>query len=107
MTMLYVAGPMTGWANFNYEAFDAAARELQVRGFDTLNPTQIEALNDTGQPQKWDWYMRHALRLVLEADALALLPGWERSRGASLEVHVASSLGLPCEPVEHWLNGSP
>lgn len=104
MTTLYVAGPMTGLPEFNYPAFDAASDQLRAAGFDVLNPTSAEEHNPTpGQPQDWDWYMRHALRMVLDSDALAVLPGWEKSRGATLEVAVANALGMDVHPVERWL----
>jgi hypothetical protein len=32
---------------------------------------------------------------ILAADAIALLPGWQRSRGATMEVAIAQFLGLP------------
>ena len=102
---LYIAGPMTGLPHFNYPAFRAAEAELRAVGYGVLNPVDAEQHNPTpGESQAWDWYMRHALRMVTEADGVALLDGWWRSRGASLEVHVARALELPTEPVEHWLS---
>lgn len=56
-------------------------------------------------PKAWDWYMRHALRMVLDADAVAVLPDWAASRGATLEVAVAHGLQLPVLPVAAWLGG--
>ena len=101
---IYVAGPMAGLPEFNYPAFDAAASALRALGHIALNPTEVERHNPTpGTPQPWDWYMRHALRMVLDAEALALLPGWEQSRGASLEVHVARALGHDVRPLAEWL----
>lgn len=103
MTTVYVAGPMTGIPDFNYPAFNAAAEALRAAGHTVLNPVDSEQHNDTGKPQRWDWYMRHALRMVLDSEALALLPGWENSKGARLEFQVADSLGLPCRPLSDWL----
>jgi hypothetical protein len=99
---LYVAGPMTGMPDFNYPAFDAAAAHLAALGHEPLNPVDSEEFNDTGAPQAWDWYMRHALRMVLAADGIALLDGWERSRGAQLECYVATALGLTVKPLHDW-----
>ena len=104
-TILYVAGPMTGLPEFNYPAFNAAASQLRELGYEVLNPADIDVLYnpDPTQPQEWDWYMRHALRMVLNSDALALLPGWENSRGAQLEVKVGKALGMECLPIELWV----
>ena len=104
MTTLYVAGPMTGLPEFNYPAFNEAAEQLMVKGFAVFNPVTAEERNPTpGIPQDWDWYMRHALRMVLDSDGIALLPDWEKSKGATLEVVVANALGLTVRPVEEWL----
>jgi hypothetical protein len=104
VTTLYVAGPMTGIPDFNYPAFNAAARMLSGFGYSVLNPVDAEEKNPTpGQPQDWDWYMRHALRMVLDSDGIALLPGWESSRGATLEVHVAHALLMDAQPLEYWV----
>lgn len=97
MTTIYVAGPMTGYPEFNYPAFRAAGEALHAAGFQVLLPLH----EDTSKP--WGFYMRHALRMVLEADGLALLPGWAASKGATLEVHVATALGLDIMALEGWL----
>lgn len=104
MTSLYVAGPMTGLPDFNYPAFHGAAAVLRRNGFVVLNPAETAGGDQT---QTWEWYLRHALRQVTESDGIATLDGWWRSRGARLEVHVATALGMPVEPVGHWIGGSP
>lgn len=101
---IYTAGPMTGYPEFNYPAFRLAEADLKAVGYDVLCPVDSEEHNDTGKPQTWGWYMRHALRMVLDVDAVALLPGWEDSKGAQLEVHVARQLRLPIEAVSTWLS---
>jgi hypothetical protein len=104
--IIYIAGPMTGIDQFNYPAFNAAATHLQARGHDVLNPVDSEKHNDSGSPQTWDWYMRHAIRMLLTADSVALLPGWERSRGARLEFHLSTELHLDVRPLESWMRTS-
>lgn len=101
--IIYVAGPMTGYAESNYPAFNAAAAALRELGHTVLNPVDSEQYNDTGKPQSWDWYMRHALRMVLDAEAVALLPGWAASKGARLEHKVATSLALDVRELSGWL----
>lgn len=105
--IVYIAGPMTGIEDFNYPAFRTAESELGKRGIECLNPADSEQHNDTGKPQAWDWYMRHALRMVTQSDAICLLPGWEQSRGAQIEVTVAEALGLDIRPYDEWLKVKP
>lgn len=104
MTKLYIAGPMTGIPDSNYPAFRKAEADLKAAGYDVLCPVDAEQHNDTGKPQTWDWYMRHALRMVLDADGVALLPEWRQSRGARLEREVAQSLGLSVFTLGYWLD---
>lgn len=100
---IYIAGPMTGLPDFNYPAFNAAQGRLEALGFDVLNPTLGEPAPPADDPKPWDWYMRRALGQVITADAVALLPYWEQSRGARLEHAVAWGLGLPIRPLLQWL----
>ena len=91
MRTVYIAGPMTGYIDFNYPAFDHASRVWADKGWAVLNPAD-HFLRD----QRLDMpvYMRGAIHAVLQADALALLPGWENSPGATMEVILAHRLGL-------------
>ena len=101
--ILYICGPMSGLPEFNYPAFREAEANLMEYGYTVLNPARIdEQWNPTGVRFSWDWYMRHALAMMLEADGLAMLLGWQSSRGAKLEKQVASSLGMPCRTVASW-----
>ncbi|HHQ6122796.1 TPA: DUF4406 domain-containing protein, partial [Enterobacter hormaechei subsp. hoffmannii] len=36
--VVFIAGPMTGYHNFNRDEFNAEARILEERGFTVLNP---------------------------------------------------------------------
>jgi hypothetical protein len=42
-----------------------------------------------------DGYSDELSGMVLDADAISVLPGWWRSNGASLEVYVAHKTGIP------------
>lgn len=102
---IYIAGPMTGYDQWNFPAFFEAEETLLKLGYQVINPAHndgpdlFSALESAGVPERpnhsWAWYMRRDLPHVMEADALCVLPGWRESRGASLEVHVARALGLP------------
>lgn len=102
---LYIAGPMTGLPQFNYPAFNRAEVALKAVGFDTLNPTLgwAEPVDDG---TTWDEYMRRGIGLLLEADGVALLPGWTKSKGATVEHDLARSLGMPVEDIGQWIGGA-
>ena len=96
---IYIAGPMTGLPESNFPAFALAAEQLTAAGFTVLNPADHGT--DTSKP--WHHYIRLGLRMLLDADAVATLPGWEVSRGATLEVHTAHALAMPVMPIGEWL----
>ena len=93
---VYLCGPMTGLPEYNYPAFHAAAEELRYRGFEVVNPAENPPPNAA---PTWDDWMAASLPQVRAAGLLALLPGWERSRGACAEVAQAGELGIPCFPL--------
>lgn len=109
---IYIAGPMTGIKNFNFPAFDAAAKLLERHGHEVFNPAEqdrkrhggidISIGNETGDPAisiaKYGFSLREALRddthwICMEANAIAMLPGWKASKGACAEHELAYALG--------------
>ena len=109
---LYLAGPMRGYPAFNFPAFMEAAANLRKEGHIVFNPaekdierygTDISADNPTGDQdiavEKFGFSLRDALAMDLDyicrhADGIALLPGWEGSKGAKAEKATADALGL-------------
>lgn len=100
---LYVAGPMTGIKDYNFPAFNQAYLDLTECGYSVINPA------DTGIVPGWKWanYLRSCLPDLLLCEGVATLPGWEQSRGAKLEVHVATELSMPVKPVAEWVDWRP
>lgn len=92
MTRLYLSGPMTGIPELNFPAFNAAAARLRASGYEVTNPAEMDAADPA--PLTWEQYLRRDIRALLDCEAIALLPGWEKSRGAKLEKHVAEALGM-------------
>jgi hypothetical protein len=87
---LYIAGPMTGLPNYNFDAFNRTAIQLAADGHEVYNP----ASSFRGrQDLPYDAYIRHALQLVTMSEGIVLLSGWMNSRGALTEVHA----GLSCD----------
>lgn len=88
---IYIAGPMTGYPEWNYPAFTAAAAALRGMGHTVVSPHE---LHDDDMTRPFDWYLRRDLKALCDCDAIALLPGWVDSRGATLEYQVARGLEL-------------
>lgn len=96
---IYVAGPMTGLPGFNYSAFHDAATRLRALGHDVENPAE----NPEPPCKTWRGYMRMAIRQLVTCDCVALLPGWEESRGARIERRIANDLELRAVPLQELL----
>jgi len=108
---VYLAGPMRGYPAYNFPAFHAAAKELRALGHEVWSPAErdeqegFNPTTDVAQPLKY--YMLFDLPAVLNADAVVVLPGWEKSVGANLEVHVARTCGMPVYDLASVLDGVP
>lgn len=105
---VYLAGPMRGLPQFNFPAFDAGAATLEALGHEVFNPADRD--RGTGFTTKgltghedlaaMGFSLREALAadtwwISRNADAVALLPGWQKSSGVAAEIALAHALGLP------------
>ena len=97
----FISGPMRNQPRFGFDAFDEAAKMLRDGGAVVLspadhdrtngfNPDRADALDgfDLQAATAWD------VKSVLRSDAVVLLPGWEKSEGAALEIFVANAVGI-------------
>ena len=90
MTRAYIAGPMSGLPDHNYPAFAEAARQLRAHGIDAVNPAE----NGLPAEAPWHMHMRADIAQLVTCEAIVLLPGWQASRGATLEHQIAKRLGF-------------
>lgn len=104
---VYIAGPMRGHEDFNFPAFDRARDEFLERGYIVINPADIDrAAGDvpedttngiySGITRAYCFRDFHALHHMKgeEGDAVAMLPGWEKSTGATAEFMLARWMKL-------------
>ncbi|WP_084613906.1 DUF4406 domain-containing protein [Nakamurella lactea] len=87
---VYISGPMTGIPGLNFTAFNDAEVRLKAAGYGVSNPAAKGEIDGF----TWSDYLRVDLRELTTCGGIYLLPGWENSKGACLEYHVAKELGL-------------
>lgn len=86
---IYISGPMTGKPDMNFPAFHAAAARMRDMGYTVYSPAELP--DDLGG---WTDYMRACLVQMSKCTSILMLPGWESSKGATLEHHIAWSLNM-------------
>lgn len=107
---VYVAGPMSNVPQMNFPAFDAAAKDLRLRGLEVVSPAELDSpesraaalTSEDGSPrdyaegETWGGFLARDVKLIADEgiELIVCLPGWERSRGARLETFVARLCGL-------------
>lgn len=104
---VYLAGPMRGYAQHNFPAFDKARDGLVAMGHDVASPADHDREigfdeNTVDVPAELLFtMMRWDLERVQLADAVCFLPGWQKSKGALCERTVAFYLGVPCFDISY------
>ena len=98
---IYIAGPMTGHPEFNYPAFFKAENSIGHE-WQVFNPARMDGIDTTGMKghlgEVPEFCLKAAMKRNCEAicqcDAIYMLKGWEKSRGALIEFQLAVYLGL-------------
>lgn len=101
---LYIAGPMAGIDNFNYEAFNHAERVLMERGFGTVNPAALDEPDKLGHldfesgggvtDMQRARFLKRDFAELAKCDGIILLDGWAESTGANCELAAALIMGM-------------
>jgi hypothetical protein len=99
---IYLCGPMRGYPKLNFPAFMRAAKRLRKMGHEVFNPAEADLKEGLNPLKRGELaikplahYLAHDLRQVCLSEAVAVLPGWDRSQGARIEVWVAKALDIP------------
>jgi len=99
---IYIAGPMRGLPNNNFEAFDEAEKRWQEAGWTVFSPAQLwraikyptETVQDLENRERTSLAIQFDLACIHTCHAIGLLPGWKESRGTAVELALAQVLGL-------------
>lgn len=116
---LYLAGPMRGYPRFNFDNFEKAGIALRKAGYEVVSPIEMDSEDGrdftseetvqatvkrlpTGEPDE-NYYLERDFQLLDHCDGIALLEGWENSRGVSREIYYAISRNKVIKPIEAWV----
>lgn len=103
----YLSGKMRGLPGRGFDLFEAGAKLLTQKGWRCISPAALDTQlgfdphierDDIEQFDRERF--RHDFTVLLTADAIALLPNWQHSRGARAELLVARMIGLPVYEVD-------
>lgn len=97
---IYLAGAIKGQPKLNFPVFHRYAKLLRDQGHEVFNPIETkEHIGLTPERNEELAYRREVFKedftwICHHADAVALIPGWEKSKGATAERAIAEALGL-------------
>lgn len=98
---VYLAGPMTGYPEKNYPAFVNAAAWLREVGYAVVSPAEVNPDLNEGT---WQECMKKDIHELLACECVVVLPGWQNSEGATLEVNIARAMSMPIMQLTVALN---
>ena len=96
MVRVYLSGKITGLEKEVYtKTFARAEQHYLSAGYEVVNPVKIgEALLSLNPKAKYEDFMIRDLEALSTCTHIALLEGWEDSKGALREKKEAEKLGL-------------
>ena len=87
---VFISGPMSGYDDYNREAFHEAEKLLKAAGYSVFNPAWLRVDDD------WniDDIMAIDMAALSRCDAIYQLDDWKNSNGAVAEYHTAKCLKM-------------
>ena len=105
MKKIFLSGPISGRGNEeSADHFMNAMERLFVKAGEAkitisiANP--VIFCQEVPKDADWHTYMKACVKRLADSDGIALLQGWEKSKGAKLEVKLAQDLHIPVVYVE-------
>ena len=105
MTTVYISGPITGYPDYNKNAFIRAEERLTKGGFTVVNPLRINHVLGSNNeiivsPTQYhmltrEQYLKNDIVHLINCQYIYFIDGWETSRGAVFEKIIADELKIP------------
>ena len=114
---MYLSGPMRGYPEFNFPAFEHASSvirkkcpdvelisphemDLEIENVKRFDPKKFDPETDDDVKSHLRTVLKRDAEVVLESDMVLTLEGWKDSKGACAEVMLAHAAGIPNMPWE-------
>jgi len=101
---IYIAGPMRGYKNYNFDAFDKAKAYLTNLGYLVISPADLDRFyegwenyppeNFFPSEEQAANFIKRDIDAIFTCDAIYVLDGWENSKGSAVEIALAKFLNL-------------
>jgi hypothetical protein len=100
--IIYISGPISNpdpeRVKANKAKFSEAESILRELGHEPVNPVN----NGLPDDASWAQHMRADIKMMMGCTHVAVLPGWEESKGANLEVYLAGQMEMPVKYVDEY-----
>lgn len=97
---IYLSGPISGMPEKNHPLFMRVAGCLRGMGHRVYNPREFTWTEPTFPKRKA--FAEYCAFICNEADTIVLLPGWQKSKGATTEHGLAENCSLDIIEWTHW-----
>jgi len=87
---IYISGKITGMESKARQLFEAKEQELREQGYEPINPMKLPVNHD----KSWEAYMRECVKALCDCGSIYMMNNYRESKGANIELLVASYLGL-------------
>lgn len=104
---VYISGPMTGIVNLNIEEFKKYEDKFKNLNFEVVNPHNLFNKEEVDEmdlklenkeisfEEYHGFFMRRDIKEMMNCDFIAVLKGYEKSKGANIEVYLARNINMP------------
>lgn len=93
----YLAGPMSGYPEYNFPLFEAVTAVLHSAKISILSPHEIDhgETPETRGSLPYQTYIDAGIKMLEACQGIILLPGWPQSSGSCNELSRSIDLGMP------------